>query len=59
MATVAPWVRPYPNQDMGEVEINENPESVSIEAPDSGVLIDFDPSVSEMMGLSHDANLAS
>ena len=60
MAIDRPLGTPLPvNQDMGEVEIEiENPESVSIETPDGGVLIDFDPSMGEMMGMSHDANLA-
>ena len=60
MAIDRPLGTPLPvNQDMGEVEIEiENPESVSIETPDGGVLIDFDPSMGEMIGLSHDANLA-
>ena len=60
MAIDRPLGTPLPvNQDMGEVEIEiENPESVSIETPDGGVLIDFDPNMGEMMGLSHDANLA-
>ena len=42
----------------GEVEIEiVNPESVSIETPDGGVLLDFDsdPSMDE---IPHDANLA-
>ena len=46
-------------QDMGEVEIEiENPESVSIETDDGGVLINFDPEMDDSLESSHDANLA-
>lgn len=43
-----------------EIEI-ENPESVSIETEDGGVILDFDPDASTLHGLGrlpHDANLA-
>ena len=43
-------------QDQIEVEI-VNPESVSIETPDGGVLLDFDPE-GAMGQVPHDANLA-
>ena len=45
MAIDRPLGTPLPvNQDMGEVEIEiENPESVSIETPDGGVLITLIP----------------
>ena len=39
-----------------EIEI-ANPESVSVETPDGGMLIDFDPQAGEE-DVSHDANLA-
>jgi len=60
MAIERPLGTPLPvNQDMGQVEIEiENPDSVSIETPDGGVLIEFDPGMGDMMGMSHDANLA-
>ena len=35
----------------------ENPESVSLETEDGGMLIDFNPEVSEVMGISHGGNL--
>jgi hypothetical protein len=47
-------------QDALEIEI-ENPESVSIETEDGGVILDFDPDAStlyELGRLPHDANLA-
>ncbi len=52
---------PSPLELQGEpalqIEI-ENPESVSIETPDGGVLVDFDPNNPMTGGMSHDANLA-
>ena len=46
-------------QDMGEIEIEiENPESVSIETEDGGVLIDFGPEAGGLEGADHNANLA-
>ena len=40
-----------------EIEI-VNPEAVSIETEDGGMLIDFDPDVLPMGAVPHDANLA-
>ena len=40
-----------------QIEI-ENPEAVSIETPDGGMLIDFDPNNSMTGGMNHDSNLA-
>jgi hypothetical protein len=40
-----------------EIEI-VNPESVSMETPDGGMVIDFDPSAMDEDGTEHDANLA-
>lgn len=36
----------------------EDPESVSIFDEEGGMIIDFDPDAEELMGMSHDANLA-
>ncbi len=36
----------------------EDPESVSIFDEEGGMIIDFDPDAGELMGMSHDANLA-
>jgi hypothetical protein len=50
--------------DPNEVEdeaieiIIEDPESVSILDEEGGMIIDFDPEASELMGVSHDSNLA-
>ena len=40
-----------------EIEI-VNPESVSMETADGGVIIDFDPGAMDEAGIEHDANLA-
>jgi len=40
-----------------EIEI-VNPESVSMETPDGGMVIDFDPTAMDEDGTEHDANLA-
>jgi len=40
-----------------EIEI-VNPESVSMETPDGGMVIDFDPDAQDQEGVAHDANLA-
>ena len=54
----------YPSQfsEESELEIEiENPESVSIDTEDGGVIIDFDPdaaTLNELGKLPHDANLA-
>jgi hypothetical protein len=46
-------------QDMGEIEIEiENPESVSVETEDGGILIDFGPEAGGLEGADHNANLA-
>ena len=60
MAIDRPLSTPFPvNQEMGEVEIEiENPESVSVETPDGGVIIDFNPDMTDDLDSSHDANLA-
>jgi len=60
MAIDRPLSTPFPvNQEMGEVEIEiENPESVSVETPDGGVIIDFNPEMADTLDSSHDANLA-
>ena len=60
MAIDRPLSTPFPvNQEMGEVEIEiENPESVSVETPDGGVIIDFNPDIADDLDSSHDANLA-
>ena len=46
----------------GDIEIEiENPEAVSIETEDGGVILDFDPDASTLASLGmlpHDANLA-
>jgi len=51
-----------PESEGGNLEIEiENPESVSIETEDGGVILDFDPDASTLHGLGrlpHDANLA-
>src|SRR5210317_624269 len=49
-----------PNEVDGEgVEVViENPDSVGIFEEGEGMVIDFDPEASEMMGIPHDANLA-
>ena len=36
----------------------ENPESVTVETEDGGVIIDFDPNASEMQDMGFDSNLA-
>jgi len=58
MAIDRPLSTPFPvNQEMGEVEIEiENPESVSVETPDGGVIIDFNPEMADTLDSSHDAN---
>ena len=60
MAIDRPLNTPFQmNQDLGEVEIEiENPDSVSVETEDGGILIDFDPDAGGMMGMDHNANLA-
>jgi hypothetical protein len=60
MAIDRPLSTPLPiNQEMGEVEIEiENPESVSVETPDGGIIIDFNPDMADTLDSSHDANLA-
>ena len=60
MAIDRPLNTPTPvGQDMGAVEIEiENPDSVSLETEDGGIIIDFDPSATEMFGIDHNANLA-
>ena len=60
MAIDRPLNTPTPvGQDMGAVEIEiENPDSVSLETEDGGIIIDFDPSATEMLGIDHNANLA-
>jgi hypothetical protein len=60
MAIDRPLNTPFQmNQDLGEVEIEiENPDSVSVETEDGGILIDFDPDAGAMMGADHNANLA-
>lgn len=50
-----------PMQEASEEEISveiTNPEAVSIETEDGGILIDFDPDMSEDMPLDFDSNLA-
>ncbi len=60
MAIDRPLNTPTPvGQDMGAVEIEiENPDSVSLETEDGGIIIDFDPTVNEMLGIEHNSNLA-
>ena len=60
MAVDRPLNTPVPiNQDMGEIEIQiENPDSVSVETEDGGILIDFDPQAGGPAGADHNANLA-
>ena len=60
MAIDRPLSTPTPiNQGMGEIEIQiENPDSVSMETADGGVLIEFNPDMEGALDSSHDANLA-
>ena len=51
-----PFLEQDPEADL-EIEI-VNPESVSMETPDGGVVIDFDPNAMDEDGTEHDANLA-
>jgi len=51
-----PFLQPQPEADL-EIEI-VNPESVSMETPDGGMVIDFDPNAMDEVGDEHDANLA-
>jgi len=51
-----PFLPSQPEADL-EIEI-VNPESVSMETPDGGVVIDFDPNAMDQGGTEHDANLA-
>ena len=46
--------------DAEEIEVEiVNPDAVSIETDDGGVIIDFEGGISEeLMGVDHDANLA-
>ena len=47
--------------EMGGEELEiviENPESVSVMDEDGGMIIDFDPNASELMGVEHGSNLA-
>ena len=49
----------FPEEDSGAVEIEVvNPESVSIETEDGGLMFDFDPDASAMGAIPFDANLA-
>ena len=51
--------QPFDASEGEELEIViENPESVSLIDEDGGMVIDFDPNASELMGVSHDSNLA-
>jgi len=51
--------QPFDASEGEELEIViENPESVSVMDEDGGMVIDFDPNASELMGVSHDSNLA-
>jgi hypothetical protein len=48
-----------PQQNGEELEIIiENPDSVSLLDDDGGMIIDFDPNASELMGVEHGSNLA-
>ena len=51
-----PFLQQEPEADL-EIEI-VNPESVSMETPDGGVVIDFDPNAMDEGGTEHDSNLA-
>jgi len=51
-----PFLEQDPEADL-EIEI-VNPESVSMETSDGGVVIDFDPNAMDEDGTEHDANLA-
>ena len=51
-----PFLQPQPEADL-EIEI-VNPESVSMETPEGGMVIDFDPNAGVADGTEHDANLA-
>ena len=51
-----PFLQQEPEADL-EIEI-VNPESVSMETPDGGVVIDFDPNAMDEGGTEHDDNLA-
>ena len=49
----------YEQVDESDLEIEiVNPESVSVETPDGGVIIDFDPDDSDTVA-DHDSNLAN
>lgn len=51
--------QPFDATEGEELEIViENPESVSVLDEDGGMVIDFDPNASELMGVRHDSNLA-
>lgn len=51
--------QPFDAPEGEELEIViENPESVSVMDEDGGMVIDFDPNASELMGVRHDSNLA-
>jgi hypothetical protein len=51
-----PFLQPQSEADL-EIEI-VNPESVSMETPEGGMVIDFDPNAGVADGTEHDANLA-
>ena len=49
----------WPQEDEADLEIGiVNPEAVSVETPDGGVLIDFDPDGGMMGSDEHNENLA-
>ncbi len=51
--------QPFDASEGQELEIViENPESVSVMDEEGGMVIDFDPNASELMGVRHDSNLA-
>jgi hypothetical protein len=51
--------QPFDASEGEELEIViENPESVSVMDEEGGMVIDFDPNASELMGVRHDSNLA-
>ena len=51
--------QPFDEPEGEELEIViENPESISMMDDDGGMIIDFDPNASELMGVRHDSNLA-
>ena len=50
--------QPFDASGGEELEIViENPESVSVMDEEGGMIIDFDPNASELMGVQHDSNL--